>query len=148
MNPGRTCLTDYYGDPKLAFYFWRDAQKIDRITLRYDKLAWKSGERFEGQVYLFGEGVESYSVSAYGSGYSLISTKDNEKYRLSTEFKSNRIILSVPDGDAFYVVCEWIKDGKKDSSVYMFLIWDADNRLSRRPVLKFSEEYRRLTAEN
>ena len=146
-NVSCTSMVDYYGNPKLAMYFWHDAEEPLRLTLRYDRLVWRAGEIFEGSAFLCddcGTGADSVSVRAYRDGFSLLPDADNESFRVQPELSGNRVRFPVPDAcDSFAVVAEAVKDGVSHRAVYLFLIGE-EGRLPRMPILRFTAEYRRL----
>lgn len=51
-NVSCTCLVDYDGKPKAAYYAFREAMKSEHVSLRYDKLLWKRGETFSGTLFV------------------------------------------------------------------------------------------------
>ncbi len=143
-NVACTSMVDYYGNPKLAMLFWRDAQTPFRLTLRYDRLVWKPGEIFEGSAFLCDDrkqGADSLSVKAYGEGYSLLLGADNEGLSIPAELSGNRVRFAVPEGESFAVVCEAGKDGRTHRAVYLFLVGE-EGSLPRQPILRFVREYR------
>ena len=146
-NVSCTSLVDYYGNPKLAMYFWRDAEEPLRLTLRYDKLVWREGEEFTGFAFLCDErrtGSDFLSVKAYRGGYSLLPGSDNERFRIPAAYSGNRIRFSVPKGEeSFFVCCETGKDGRVSRAAYLFLTGEA-GKLSRKPILRLVKEYRML----
>ena len=145
-NVACTSMVDYYGNPKLAMFFWRDAQMPLRLTLRYDRLVWKPGEIFEGAAFLCDDhekGADSLSVKAYGEGYSPLPGADNEKRSIPAEFSGNRVRFAVPEGESFAVVCEAGKDGTTHRAVYLFLVGE-EGSLPRQPILRFVREYRQI----
>ena len=146
-NVSCTSMADFYGEPKLALYFFRDAEDPLRATLRYDKLVWQTGERFEGNVFLtddMNRGADAVSVSAFREGYSLLPDAENEGLRIQVECAGSAVRFPVPAGEAFTVVCEAEGDGEVHRSVYLFLIGNEEGPLPRAPILRFSEEYRAL----
>lgn len=52
-------VLDYYGGKKLAYYFMRDAYESVSTSLKYNKLFFKAGEVFEGQVYIINDNETS-----------------------------------------------------------------------------------------
>lgn len=148
-NVSCTSMADYYGNPKLALLFWRDAQEPLRLTLRYDRLVWKTGESFEGSAFLCDDrdtGVDSFSVRAYRDGYSLLPGADSEKLRIPVTLSGNRVSFPVPEGESFSVVCDAVKDGRKRSAVYLFLVGE-EGSLPREPILRFVREYRAVNGQ-
>ena len=146
-NVSCTSLVDYYGEPKLAMYFWRDAEEPLRLTLRYEKLVWRPGEEFSGHAFLCDDrqaGADRLSARAYGEGFSLLHGSENEAFRIPAELRGNRIGFTVPEGcESFYLVCDAEKDGRKRSAVYLFLVGE-EGSLPRGPVRRFVQEYRKL----
>ena len=148
-NVSCTSMADYYGNPKLALFFWRDAEEPLRLTLRYDRLVWRPGETFEGAAFLCddrGRGADYVSVKAYRDGFSLRTDADNEPLRIRAAFGGNRVRFPVPDtGESFAVVCEAGREGVASRAVYLFLIGE-EGALPRAPILRFVKEYRRFAA--
>ena len=145
-NVACTSMVDYYGNPKLAMFFWRDAQTPFRLTLRYDRLVWKPGEIFEGSAFLCDDrkqGADSLSVKAYGEGYSPLPGADNEKLSIPAELSGNRVRFAVPEGESFAVACEARKDGRTHRAVYLFLVGE-EGSLPRQPIVRFVREYRQI----
>ena len=143
-NVSCTSMADYYGTPKLALLFWRDAQKPLRLTLRYDRLVWKPGEIFEGFAFLCDDhntGADSVSVKVYGDGFSLLPGADSENLRIPAALSGNRVSFAVPEGESFSVVCDAEKGGTMIRAVYLFLVGE-EGKLPREPILRFVKEYR------
>lgn len=55
-NVSCTCLVDYYGDGKMAYYWTRKAFAPLHVSLDYHRLQFAEGERFEGSIYVHGNG--------------------------------------------------------------------------------------------
>lgn len=51
-NSACTNIIDYYGNPKLAYYFIRDALKPVHVSMEYGSLVYKPGEEFKGRVFI------------------------------------------------------------------------------------------------
>ena len=146
-NVSCTSMVDYYGVPKLAFWFWRDAEMQLRLTLRYEKLVWQPGECFEGWAFLCddrGCGADAVSVGAYRDGYSLLPDADNEGLRIPAELDGNRVRFPIPQtGESFVVTADARKNGETHRAVYLFLIGE-EGSLPRAPILRYVKEYRHL----
>ena len=51
-NVSNTCLVDYYGVPKVAYYAAQDAFSPLHMSLKYEKIIFKRGETFEAEVFM------------------------------------------------------------------------------------------------
>ena len=51
-----TNLVDYYGQPKFAWYYVRDAFRPTTPSMTYDKLIWEAGETLRSQVFVANDG--------------------------------------------------------------------------------------------
>jgi len=51
-NVTNTCLVDYYGAPKMSYYWVRQAYADLNLSLKYDRLFHQPGETFHGQVFI------------------------------------------------------------------------------------------------
>ena len=132
-----TCMVDYYGQPKLAYDFYREAQTSLHISMRYDKLLWKTGERFDGMVFVHDDletGAEKVTVRVY----------DENGTEIMPECSAQTVSFAVPEGRSFRVECELTgADGSTDKNVYLFLIADETGKADKTPVLNFFDEYRK-----
>ncbi len=129
-----TCMVDYYAQPKLAFLFYREAQKPLHVSLRYEKFLWKTGEIFEGTLFAhddLGEGYDSAEILVKADGKELPVT-----------LCGNRLSFAVPDCTSFTVEGRLLKNGETvDSNTYLYLIGDMGNAPVS-PVLDFVRDYR------
>ncbi len=128
-----TCLVDYYGTPKLAFHFFRDAHKPRHISLRYEKLLWKRGEVFEGTLFVHDDATEGWEqVKA------LVQADGTD---IAAALEGNRIWFPVPEADAFTITCLLYKDGAVvDTNTYLYLIGEPGT-VPVQPVLDFVKAY-------
>ena len=55
--PNATCTSaiDYYGRPKMAYYWVAKSYKPVHASLRYERLNWESGGEFRGECYIHNE---------------------------------------------------------------------------------------------
>jgi beta-mannosidase len=51
-NVSNTCLVDYYGSPKMSYYWVRKAYAGLHMSLKYDKLYYRPGETFHAESYI------------------------------------------------------------------------------------------------
>ncbi|MBR5312502.1 MAG: hypothetical protein IKU40_06440 [Clostridia bacterium] len=132
-----TCMVDYYGEPKLAYDFFREAQTPLHVSMQYDKLLWKPGEWFLASIYVHddpGTGAESVTIRVYG----------DDGAPIEHEERTQGINFIVPEGRSFRVECELTgTDGSTDRNVYLFLIADGEGKADKTPVLDFFDEYRK-----
>lgn len=132
-----TCMVDYYGNLKLAYDFYREAERPLHVSMRYDKFLWKPNERFSGEVFVHDDtetGAESVTVRVYGEN----------GLEIMPETSAHTVEFPVPEGQSFRVECELTgADGSRDKNVYLFLIADENGKADKTPVLEFFDEYRK-----
>lgn len=51
-NVSCTALVDYYGNPKMAYYWVKKAYSPVHISMKYDKLFYKPGEEFKSEIFV------------------------------------------------------------------------------------------------
>jgi beta-mannosidase len=51
-NISNTCMVEYYGVPKMAYYWLRKAYSPIHASLSYEKLFYPLGEQFTGELYI------------------------------------------------------------------------------------------------
>ncbi len=128
-----TCLVEHHGKPKLAFWFYRDAQKPLHISLRYDKLLWKAGEIFEGFLFVHddvNEGWDRAEVSVRADGCAVAVTT-----------VGNQVRFVVPERDSFVVDCTLYRgDTVVDAQSYLYLVGEMGTAPVQ-PILDFVEAY-------
>lgn len=133
-NVACTCMVDYYEKPKLAFFFYRDAQKPLHVSMRYDKLLWKAGESFKGNIFLhddLGTGADSVTARAY-----------SEHGEIGLSLSGNGIMFAVPYGvDSFRVELTCKGGGQADVNTYLFLVGEMGSAPIQ-PVLQYVNEYK------
>lgn len=118
-NISCTNLVDYYGTPKLAYYFYRDAMKPWHVSMKYDALIWNENETFRGELFVhddLGQGYDSVSVTVRdGEGNILFEKTDKSAFSFELPVKAQF-------GDFFTVSCKVGKDGRADENRYLFFI--------------------------
>ena len=129
-NVACTCMVDYYEKPKLAFDFYRNAQKPLHASLRYGKFLWQAGDTFTGHVFVnddLAEGSDRVSAAASLPGVTLA---------------GNTISFPIPEGvDSFTVTLTLEKDGVVDRTDYLFLVGTVGSAPIA-PVVDFVRSYR------
>ncbi len=62
--PNITCTNavDYYGNPKMAYYWIRNSYEHIHASLKYEKLIYEKGEKFLGHLYINNSSVKSEKV--------------------------------------------------------------------------------------
>lgn len=133
-NVSCTSMVDYYAHPKLAMYFWAEAEKPLHVSLRYSKLMWKAGETFCAQVYIHderGEGVDSVGVRA----------EDSSGRELSPIENGATLSFTTPEGGAFTVELTLRRGGVRDTNRYLFLVDKGDGKAEAEPVLDFVRKH-------
>ena len=114
-NVSCTCIVDYEGSPKFAYYYYRDAMKPYHITLRYDKLVWDAGETFSGVLTLLDdENRETPSVLH-------ASVKDQDGRELCSS--DSGAYFTIPSGTRYFTVTCTAEDGERtDTNTYLFFV--------------------------
>ncbi len=132
-NVSCTCMVDFYGEPKLAYHFYAEAEKPLHVSMAYDSLAWKTGETFSGRVFVHDdlqEGFDKAKVSVKDESGKVIFEKEMAK--------AEDFTCTVPEGKAFTVTLSLLKAGKTvDENRYLFLIPEENGLLNREAVVKF-----------
>lgn len=129
-NVSCTSMVDYYEEPKLVFYFYANAEKPLHASMRYDKFLWKSGETFEGTVFINDDLCEGYdSVTATASCDGAV-------------LAGNKISFTVPEKvDSFVVTLTLKKGDYEDKTEYLFLIGEM-GFAPKQPILDFVKLYK------
>lgn len=139
-NVSCTSMVDYYGEPKLAYFFYRDAMKPLHVSLRYGKLTWKSGETFSGTLYVHDD---------HGTGWNNVSVEvKDESGTVLFEQSADRPFgfeFTVPCGiRSFTAECTLTGGGSTDVNRYLyFVLTDEFPKADTDAVLKYLEEYQR-----
>ena len=118
-----TNLVDYYGDPKFAYFTYRDAMKPWHISLRYEALLFRPGETFNGCAVPLDdldEGWDEVSVRVRDNdGNVLYEYRDIDPFDFS---------FTVPQGVRYFTVTCFMgklgKGGKEDTAEYLFFVTD------------------------
>ena len=136
-NVSCTCLVDYYRTPKFAYNFMKEAYKTFHVAMRYNKLLYKKGETFEGEVFVIDEkggNTSTVNVRILNNNKECIYSGNEKKFSFRTE----------KAGNVFYVECEAANEDNYDKNVYMFFVVDEENPYAdRKAVIEFVDEYRR-----
>ena len=139
-NVSCTNLVDYYGDPKFAYFTYRDAMKPWHISLRYEALLFRPGETFNGCAV---------PLDDLGEGWSEIqvSILDPDKNVLYETKSSDSISFAWTVGDkirSFTVRCEMKKGKKTDVSEYLFFVTDDAHPFADQDVaVRYLDKYPR-----
>lgn len=125
-------VLEYYGDKKLAYYFMREAYAPVLASLRYHKLFYEAGDRFEATLHLVNDRADApYRVKCViktdkGSlllehTYSGIAPED-------VSFEVGKISLSLPADltGSFSVLLNVTCGGYADDKEYLMLIADRE----------------------
>jgi len=145
-NVSCTCMLDYYCNPKLAYYFYRDAEKPLHISMKYDKFLWNKGETFRGKIFVnddIGEGYDLISVKVYGANYSFSGNRAEVKTEAVDNGSGLEVEYVIDENKVFYVECELKNGDYTDKNVYMFLIRGENGFADKEPVIKYFNEYKR-----
>ncbi len=130
-----TCMVDYYVQPKLAFLFYRDAQKPLHVSMRYEKFLWKTEEIFAGTVFAHDDMAEGYD------SVEILVKADGKP--ISVSLCGNKVIFPVPACTSFTVECKLLRNGETvDSNTYLYLVGEMGNAPVQ-PVLDFVRNYRK-----
>ena len=118
-NVSCTCLVDYYGEPKLAYHFFKEAHLPFKATAKYDKLFWDAGDKFSAEVFAhdeFNKGYDSVSVK--------VTDDKGNKLFAKTEKQGFAFDFVIPEGiRSFHVVCT-LDEVETD---YLFLVKTNEN---------------------
>ncbi|MHC1696236.1 MAG: glycoside hydrolase family 2 protein [Eubacteriales bacterium] len=144
-NVSCTCMVDYYMKPKLAYYFFRDAMRARNVSLRYDKLAYATGEEFKATLFVHNDLDEvSYKVKC-----TLLDENRRELSNVSYEgtagaescVEAGGVTLTVPSGKVFYADCVLEVEGKEVRSLYMLFVTQ-DGKLCQKSAIHYFDTYK------
>lgn len=133
-NVACTCMVDYYEHPKLAMYFWSEAQKHLHAALKYNKLVWRDGETFTAKAYTYderGEGIDSVKLEAF----------DENGNALAVSTNGSELSFAVPAGDSFTVNITVTSGEYTDTNSYLYLKLDENGHAKTAPVVAFVDKY-------
>ena len=129
-NVSCTSMVDYYRNPKLAYYFMKDAFRPVNISLGYDRLLYKRGDDFRGQIFVNND----FAKEKMAIEIEILNRKDEVLYSLglSAEIKGNTTTpitefnWDVPDLTGGFYVSLLVnrKDSDAIKSTYLFLVDD------------------------
>ena len=122
-NISCTCLVDYYGKPKFAYYTYRDAMKPWHVSMRYDALLYNPGDVFKGTVVPLDDLSKGFDKIAV----SLIDDKNNVLYETESKDNINFEWTVSKDVRYFTAVCTMKKGQLCDTTKYLFFVTDEEH---------------------
>lgn len=131
---------DYYIEPKLAYFFYRDAMKPLHVSLRYDKLTWKPGETFTGSLFVhddLGTGWDSVRVTVKdSSGKALFEQSAHDPFDFAVEVPK--------DVRSFTAECTLVSGSQTDENRYLyFVLTDEFPAADAEAVPQYLRDYRK-----
>lgn len=121
-NVSCTNLVDYYENPKLAYYFLKNAYKTFHVSMKYEKLLYQKSDIFKGKIYLHNElsnEVATVTAKVYNSNKKCIIEKNiqiNKGFVTDIEFPVKN------QGKVFYVECIATSTDDYDKNTYLFFV--------------------------
>lgn len=143
-NVSGTNLVDYSGQPKLAYYFCRDAFAPFHISLRYDKLTWEEGQTFRASVYLHDDDADIPVKRPGDAVPGLHITLFDEHLIPASEFDSGEIFFRIGRlGRAFRIALSYDDGTRRCENEYLFFVLTPEHpHASTSAVKAFVRKYR------
>lgn len=148
-NVSCTNLVDYYGNPKFAYYFVRDAYKTFHVSLKHERLAYDKDDVMHAEVHVLDSGEGACGKAELG--VRILDADGNQVKALHTSLQtlSDRTVkalsfeLPVKNLGAYFTVeCTLDAQGKHDKNTYLlFVKEDGRPACAIRPVLDFMKNY-------
>lgn len=125
-------VLEYYGGKKLGYYAVKEAYDSVLASLKYKKLFYDAGERYEAEIWLINDRKDSnyeidYTVTTE-DGRTLSSGRLNGTAREDVSFKAGSIAFDLPDTitGSFTVHLSTTCGAYKSEKMYLMLIADLD----------------------
>lgn len=143
-NVSNTCIFDYYRQPKMGYFYVKDALEPQKATLRYDKLVWEPGETFCGQIFMINESEEeNMTVDC-----TITDEKGNVRFEKTFSglvpangvLKMGEISLPLEDMGSGFVIC-LKQNGSACKTEYVMLMEQADLLARRRFVTAYYDAF-------
>jgi Beta-galactosidase/beta-glucuronidase len=139
-NVSNTCLVDYYGKRKLAYYYVRDALEPVKPTLRYDSLEWEREGDFKAELYVINE-CEARSSTVVCKAYELdgrLLYERSIKCALPEDGVAplGEIAFALSGTQTAFRV-ELYQDGVKTACDYLFFIKEGDRIERKKAVCEY-----------
>lgn len=142
-NASGTNVLDYYLTPKLSYYFLRDSYRPINPTLKYHKLVYNKGEKFEGITYLLNDNEKFEDtlicIAKDANGVIFFEKSINVNVPFNSSSEISDISFDIPFCDSFTVSLT-LKE-KQISSLYLYLTKDENGFASKKSVCDFYDEY-------
>lgn len=148
-NVSCTNLVDYYGDPKFAYYFVRDAYQTFHISLKHDRFVYEKDDILHAEIHVLDSGNDPCGKAAIH--VRILDANENQVKAFQTDVQtlSDRTVKAlafewpVKDlGAHFTVECTLDAQEKHDKNVYLlFVKVDGQPPCAVRPVLDFMKKY-------
>lgn len=149
-NVSGTNLEDYYGEPKLAYYFVRDAFRPLTPSLRYEKLLWNPGESADFEATILNDS-EAFPGSLLMEARSYDGTLlFSERRTCLVPENQNLFVLSfslrIPRSKALLIslsLTGQATDVLQAASEYAFFIKDPNGTADRAVAMALYEKYKK-----
>ena len=148
-NVSCTNLVDYYGNPKFAYYFVRDAYKTFHVSLKHERLAYDKDDVMHAEVHVLDSGEGACGKAELGVRILDADGNQVKAQHTSLQTLSDRTVkalsfeLPVKNLGAYFTVeCTLDTQGKHDKNTYLlFVKEDGRPACAIRPVLDFMKNY-------
>jgi beta-mannosidase len=148
-NVACTNLIEYYGTPKLAYYFVRDAYRNIAPSLKYVSLYYQAGQTFKADIYVLNDGSETtgkvISILRDDSSRALMYQEYSTTLNANTATYIGPISFQIIDKVRQSFTVEVIVDvgRRQEKSIYLFLVQDKQTGLlSKQAVLRYVSWYK------
>lgn len=140
-NVSCTSVVDYYRQPKMAYYYMKDAYRNVHVSLKYERLIYKTGDSFEADIYIhndapLGNGHITYEIMNH-CGQIMDSSSFDLLMDTYAVMKLTRIKWKVAKSHgAFKINLSLKKEGQDPvTSQYLMLVEDDGKTVMKNMVL-------------
>ena len=148
-NVSCTNLVDYYGNPKFAYYFVRDAYKTFHISMKHDRFVYDKDDTMHAEIHVLDSGEGACGRAEVGVRILDADGKEVKTLHTSLQTRPDRTVkalsfdLPVKDFTGHFTVeCTLETDGKHDKNVYLLFVKDEKHpHCAVLPVLAFMKQY-------
>lgn len=110
-NAAGNALVDWFCTPRITYYYVSKAYEPVHISLRYDKIKWRAGEKFAGQLWVTSDLFKDLPASEItwlicdASGKEVVKGQENLTIPANASVKVCDITWDIPAGyDSFFIV--------------------------------------------
>lgn len=139
-NSACTNIIDYYGNPKLAYYFIRDALKSVHVSMEYDSIVYRSEDEFSGRLFVHNDGCAlPYILKVRVLRDENVICEQNFDGTTASEVAviAGELKFNVGGGTHFIVECNLAADGGTDVNRYLFFVRNTGEMLDLDAVKRF-----------